>query len=237
MSQDYQARFIQDGEAIDYTPNADVPAGKVVVVGARVGVSKVPIPANTLGALATEGLFDAVKVNGVINDGAAVYWDEDGNPQGGTAGTGAATTVSGGNTFMGFAVGAALETAETVRLDLIGVASVTNTIHNALTAVIEDPGDGEAIPVADTGHVDIVTAKAETRTLAAPDSIGELLLVSMKTDGGNCVITCATGLNQTGNNTVTMNDAGDSILLVGIALGANKVWRVVYNDGCTLSTV
>ena len=237
MAQDFQARFIQDGKAIDYTPDADVDAGAVVVVGAHVGITKVPIPANALGALALSGLFDVVKVTGAINDGAAVYWDEDGNPLGGTAGTGAATTTSGGNTFMGFAVGAAAETAETVRIDLIGVASVTNTIHNALTAVIVDPGNAGAIPVTDTGHVDIVTAAAETRTLAAPASIGELLLLSMKTDGGDCVIAIATGINQTGNNRITMNDAGDSILLVGVASGANKLWRVVYNDGCTLATV
>ncbi len=237
MSQQFQARFIQEGDAIDYRPSGDVDAGKVVVLGAHVGISKVPIPANTLGALAIEGLFDVVKVTGAINDGAAIFWDADGNPLNGTAGTGCATTVSGGNTFMGFAVGGALETDETVRIDLIGVATVTNTIHNALTAVIEDPGAAGAIPVADSGHVDIVTAAAETRTLAAPASIGELLLLSMKTDGGNCVITCATGLNQAGNNTITMDDAGDSILLVGIASGANKRWRVVYNDGCTLTTV
>ena len=129
MSQDFQARFIQSGKAIDYTPGADVAAGAVVVVGAHVGITKVPVPANTLGALALTGLFDVVKVTGAINDGAAVFWDEDGNPLGGTAGTGCATTTSGGNTFMGFAVGAALETAETVRIDLIGVAAVTNTIH------------------------------------------------------------------------------------------------------------
>jgi predicted RecA/RadA family phage recombinase len=237
MSQDFQARFIQEGDAVDHTPSSAVAAGAVVVVGAHVGITKNPIPANTLGALAIEGLFDVVKVTGAINDGAAVFWDADGNPLNGTAGTGCATTVSGGNTFMGFAVGAAAETAETVRIDLIGVAAVTNTIHNALTAVIEDPGNAGAIPVADSGHVDIVSGAAETRTLAAPASIGELLLLSMKTDGGDCVIAIATGINQTGNNRITMNDAGDSILLVGIASGANKLWRVAYNDGCTLSTV
>ena len=237
MSQDFQARFIQEGDAFDYTPSSAVAAGAVVVVGAHVGITKNPIPANTLGALAIEGLFDVVKVTGAINDGAAVFWDADGNPLGGDAGTGCATTVSGGNTFMGFAVGAAAETAETVRIDLIGVAAVTNTIHNALTAVIADPGAAGAIPVTDTGHVDIVTAAAETRTLAAPASIGELLLLSMKTDGGDCVIAIATGINQTGNNRITMNDAGDSILLVGIASGADKRWRVAYNDGCTLATV
>jgi len=35
MSQDFQARFIQSGKAIDYTPASDVAAGAVVVVGAH----------------------------------------------------------------------------------------------------------------------------------------------------------------------------------------------------------
>jgi hypothetical protein len=91
--------------------------------------------------------------------------------------------------------------------------------------------------VTESGHCPIVTAGAETRTLAAPSYTGQMLSLGMKTDGGDCVVTCVTGVNQTGNNTITMNDAGDSILLVGIESGANKRWRVAYNDGCTLSTV
>ena len=51
-------------------------------------------------------LFDAVKAAVTFTDGVAVFWDADGNPVGGTAGSGAATiTVASGNKFMGFAVG------------------------------------------------------------------------------------------------------------------------------------
>jgi hypothetical protein len=82
-----------------------------------------------------------------------------------------------------------------------------------------------------------VTGGAETNTLAAPSFVGQELLLCMKTDGGDRVVTCATGVNQTGNNTITFNDAGDSIRLNAIQNGANIRWRVVYNDGCTLSTV
>jgi hypothetical protein len=59
----------------------------------------------------------------------------------------------------------------------------------------------------------------------------------MKTDGGDCVITVATTINQTGNNTVTLNDAGDAVLLVGKVNGGNVRWSVVANDGAVLSTV
>ncbi|MDY7011539.1 MAG: hypothetical protein SVV80_12430, partial [Planctomycetota bacterium] len=40
-----------------------------------------------------------------------------------------------------------------------------------LENIIADPGDAGAVPVTDTGHCDIVTAGAETRTIAAPDKI------------------------------------------------------------------
>jgi len=236
MAQEFQARRVGEGKAIDYTPSgADVAAGQVVVIGAHLGIAPVAIPLNKLGALDIGGLHDVVKVNGAINDGAALYWDAVGNPQGGVAGTGAATTVSAGNTFLGFAVGAALAADEFVRIDVVGVAAVTNTIQQPLTNVIADPGNAGAIPVTDSGHVDIVTTGAQTRTLAAPTAVGQLLEISLKTDGGDCVITCATTINQTGNTTITLNDAGDAVLLMGKANGANIRWSVVSNDGAALA--
>jgi len=109
--------------------------------------------------------------------------------------------------------------------------------NGPLNNAIADPSDAGAIPVTASGYVPVVTAGAETRTLAAPSFVGQELLLYMKTDGGDAVITCATGVNQTGNNTITMNDAGDVIRLAAIESGANLRWRVVVNDGCTLATV
>ena len=99
-----------------------------------------PIPANTPGSLATCGLFTVVKATGAINVGAALFWDADGNPQGGVAGTGCLTTTSTDNTFFGFAAAAAAETDTTVSALLVGVPSVTNTIHNALDGGSHRPG-------------------------------------------------------------------------------------------------
>ena len=72
------AIFIQEGASIDYTPVADVAAGDVVVQGDLVGIAKLDIPANTLGALAVEGVFDVPKATGAstaIAAGKTVYWD------------------------------------------------------------------------------------------------------------------------------------------------------------------
>jgi predicted RecA/RadA family phage recombinase len=100
-----------------------------------------------------------------------------------------------------------------------------------------DPGASGAIPVTASGYVDIVTAAAEARTIAAPTSKGQQLLLSMKTDGGDCVVTVASTVNQAGNNTITFNDAGDAVLLVAKTNGANIRWSVAMNDGAVLSTV
>ena len=43
-----KARFIQNGDSIDYTPGSDVSAGDVVVQNNMVGITKLDIPAHAL---------------------------------------------------------------------------------------------------------------------------------------------------------------------------------------------
>ena len=72
------AKFIQTGDSIDYTPGSAVTAGDVVVQEELVGVAKLDIAANKLGALAAVGVFDFPKTAGVgeaIAAGSKVYWD------------------------------------------------------------------------------------------------------------------------------------------------------------------
>ena len=72
------AEFIQAGDAVDYTPVADVTAGDVVVQEELVGVAKRDIKANELGALSVTGLIDFPKATGgstSIAAGKNVYWD------------------------------------------------------------------------------------------------------------------------------------------------------------------
>lgn len=231
-----QATYSQEGESVDYTPAAAVVAGQVVVTNGLLRIATQPIAADALGALRTCGLFDIVKDSSTFSDGNAWYWDADGNPVGGTAGTGAATTTSSGNTFGGFVQEAAATGAATVSARLINVPS-SLIVNNVTTTAIADPGNAGAIPVTGSGYVPIVTAGSETRTLAAPTFIGQELVLYVKTDGGTCVITVASAINQTGNNTITMAEVRDVIKLVAIESGASKVWHVVSNDGAALSTV
>ena len=229
-----QATFVQEGHSIDYTPGSNVSAGQVIVLGSvSLAIAKLDIAANALGALATGGVFDGVKATGAINFGDPVYWDVDGDPVGGTAGTGALTTTATANLYAGRAVKAALSGDATVRFEL----RQTDVLNAGVANAIADPGDEGAIPVTRSGSCPLVTEGAETRTLAAPSFLGQMLNLAFKTDGGDCVITCATAVNQTGNNTLTLADAGDEILLVAGQSGADLRWRVVCNDGVALSTV
>ncbi len=74
------ANFIHDGHSIDYTPEADVSAGDVILLhtlgGPLIGIAKRDIAAGQLGALAVVGVFDMPKKAGEqILVGHSVYWD------------------------------------------------------------------------------------------------------------------------------------------------------------------
>lgn len=108
------AVYRQQGAAIDYTPASDVAAGAVVVQGELVGVARLDIKANTLGALAVEGVFDVPKATGggtAIGAGADVFWN---------AAAQQATTnaASGANKRLGRTVRAAADAVAVVRIRL-----------------------------------------------------------------------------------------------------------------------
>lgn len=126
---------------------------------------------------------------------------------------------------------AGLYTAQTT------VEGALQEIYPKIPVAITDPGASGAIPVTKSGTVAITTTGAETRTIAIPGLAGIEIGISMDVDGGDCVITAATAINQTGNNTITLNDAGDTIVLKAVKKAGALVWRVVVNDGATLSTV
>lgn len=103
---------------------------------------------------------------------------------------------------------------------------------------LADPGNAGAIPVASgSAVIPLVTAGAETRTLAAPTSIGQELTLYCKTFVGNCVVTCATTINEAGNNTITFTATGQAVRLFAVEEGSTLRWRGAAADGAALSTV
>ena len=70
-----KARYIQRGESIDYTPEADVAAGDIIKIGKIVGIAKLDIKAGELGALAVVGVYEIVTGGIAVNPGDLVSVD------------------------------------------------------------------------------------------------------------------------------------------------------------------
>jgi predicted RecA/RadA family phage recombinase len=96
--------FVQNGNTIDHVATAAISSGDVVVIGSLVGVAKTDAAIGDTVAVAIEGVWEIPAATAAITLGAAVYWDVDGDPVGGTAGSGAATATATDNTQMGYAI-------------------------------------------------------------------------------------------------------------------------------------
>lgn len=139
------ARFVQEGKTIDYTPGTAVAAGKPIVIDDIVGITNRDIAANTLGALTIAGVFDVEKVTGAVTNGQDLYWDSDGDPVGGTAGSGAMTTNAADGVFAGIAVKAAAESDTTVRMALVPGRRMPRLAVKAVAAAGSAQGDAAAL--------------------------------------------------------------------------------------------
>ena len=113
-----------------------------------------------------------------------------------------------------------------------------NVNFNVVPVNIADPGTATAISVVSSANISFTIGSAglETNTLAAPTYAGqEMHFYAGSVGTGTREITVSAAINQAGNTKITLNTVDDSILLKAIDKGAAKAWRVVYNDGCTLS--
>lgn len=137
-----KAIYRKEGNSVDYTPVSAVAAGDPVVIGTGVFISTQDIAASTKGALASSGVFDVKKKAATaIAVGDTVYWDADGDPVEGTAGTGAATTTASSAVLMGKCVEVAAASGdERVRVRISNI-EVSNAVASAVTADSITGGD------------------------------------------------------------------------------------------------
>lgn len=118
MAQVPATRYQSTGCTIDYTPGSDVTAGDVIVLGSIVGIATQDIASGVKGALTIQGVFKVPKITGANAVGTLIYWDPAGDPVGGTAGTGAATSTAGSLKQLGYVAVASLSADETVQVIL-----------------------------------------------------------------------------------------------------------------------
>lgn len=98
------------------------------------------------------------------------------------------------------------------------------TFGSAVPRKIADPGASGAIPTRFSGTCPLVTAGAETRTLAAPKFLGQEICLVLDTDGGDCVVTVAAAFNASNNTILTFDDAKDIAVLKAITVGGTLRW-------------
>jgi hypothetical protein len=108
------------------------------------------------------------------------------------------------------------------------------------SSLLIDPGTGATIvPDRDMGLLSVTTgASGQTRILGTPPRAGMELSISLAVDGGgDCVVTQtgSAAVNQAGNTTVTLNDAGDRVTFMSILVGTTLRWRIKSSDGVSLS--
>lgn len=103
--------------------------------------------------------------------------------------------------------------------------------------LVPDPGSNGTIacPQVTPAMCNIVTAGVESRTLASPTVQGQILTLFMKTDGGDCTITVVGYTVSSAFTTITMNDLGDIIVLMGVLISGVMTWRLVSNSGCGIT--
>jgi len=195
---------------------------------------KAPVSIAT-GGVATQSYFAAA----ADFFGAPLYLGEDGKPAssaGGTMAQEVGCLLARDRIFLSCGGGLLAGAAAFTTLTASGAVALSSTFSRVGSVAIADPGDAGAIPVTVSGYCLLVTGGAETRTLAIPTAYGQVIDLFFKTDGGNCVVTVATPVNQAANTVLTFADAGDHIRLVAGDDGAGaKEWRVVCNDGVALA--
>ncbi len=141
----------------------------------------------------------------------------------------ASTANAKGASLVGVEDSAGLLTATTVEAALAELVK-------EIPLTLADPGTGVAIPVTRSATVNIVTAAAETNTLAIPTFVGQVLVLNMDTRSvGDRVVTSAQSINQAGNTIMTFGAARDCITLRGVKVGGALRWTVMGNDGVALS--
>jgi len=166
----YQGTRVAVGHNIDHTPVSAVSAGQVVIQDNLVGIANLDIAAGVLGALSIDGIFDVVKAEEALATvGAEVFWDADGDPYDGEAGTGCITATPTANTFMGLVAAAAVSASETVRIilrstsaldaetmALADLSDVGATVYTAGALMVADGNSYEGIAM--TGPLAISAA-------------------------------------------------------------------------------
>lgn len=183
MAHSCKRRF--EGDNYPYTPGGAVTGGDVVVLGTQlIGIAPRDIAASVLGSVDVTGIFEVPKDNSNVTAGMPLYWDSDGDPYGGTAGTGAFTSNSALGPFAGFALEAAGTTTGVVDLWLSSKDTTVGSLAPIPTATVAVGGTaiGNANAI-DVGFT-LVTGANNSAAIKLPEAAaGRVCIVKSATSG------------------------------------------------------
>ena len=143
--------------------------------------------------------------------------------------------VSGGGSDFGSGGVKADVVAESTAAAGVTVDGLLVKDGSARPGAIADPGNAGAISVAASGVLPLVSAGAETRTLAIPTFHGQRIAIVLNTDLGTVTITVAQAIDEEGSTTIALDDAGDWIELVAVTIAGALRWRIAENCGCIVN--
>ena len=170
---DTEAMNYQAGEFIDYTPSVARTAGEMVQTAGRAAMCATAIAANALGSAQIKGVIKVAAAAVTGSAGDIVGWDEDGDPYGGTAGSGAATTTLADADFLIGTLTAALTATDGVaKVELNKYGDVQMTLTKLTAAQIK------------------TLAATQVELIAAPgaDKVIQVLGIQMILDYGSEVL-------------------------------------------------
>ena len=100
--------------------------------------------------------------------------------------------------------------------------------HGDQVRASADPGASGTITIdRQLQYVPLVSATAETRTLARPTRKGVVCFIFFETDGGDITLTVTGGYDAAGSTTKTLNTAGQLLMFVSRAIGTTYSWELV----------
>jgi len=119
--------------------------------------------------------------------------------------------------------------------------SAGNILYSLFMAryVRKDPGDAGTINAnnvqAQFALFPLVSAAAETRTLAQPTKAGLVVTLVLDTDGGDITLTVTGGYNADADTSLTLGDAGDFVTFISVKVGSSYYWRVLAFEGVNVA--
>lgn len=120
-----------------------------------------------------------------------------------------------------------------------GLATNLIEMQNAIpSTALGTAAASAALAPTTSGEYRMAIANAsETNTLAAPAFAGQIVSfgVDSRAGSGTRAITASAAVNATGNTVLTFNATTDTCTLLAVTVAGTVAWRVLYNDGVTLS--